>query len=437
MIELDGNDSARLTGAGRTPGATPFAASRALFERAATVIPCGIYGHQSPATVLPGSSPYYAERAKGARYWDVDGQEYIDFMCSYGPIVLGYQHPEVEEAAERQRRDGDTMNHPSARMVELAECLVERVDFANWCVFGKNGGDMTSWTVRVAREFTRRKKILRLNGGYHGIDPWCAHSLGGVIEEDLTHVHTFEWNDLESFAQLVGRFSGQIACAVVTPFHHPSFADCVLPSEGFLSGIEQICRETGIVLILDDIRGGFRLHHGGSHRYFGFEPDMICFSKALGNGYPISAALGRESLRIAASRVFLTGSFWNSAVPMAASLKTLEILVRDEVPARLEQLGLQLREGLLALGEKYGWPLVASGPPAVPFYRFAHESNFRDWQCFCRFAMEGEGGLGAFFHPHHNWFLSAAHDAATMDAALAIAECAFKRMGDAKGVPAG
>lgn len=415
--------------AGRFARQEPYAESMALFRRAAEVIPCGIYGHQSPATVLPGASPYYAERAEGARYWDVDGHEYLDYMCGYGPILLGYNNPEVEEAAGRQRRDGNTMNHPSARMVELAERMVELVDFADWCVFGKNGGDMTSWAVRVAREATRRKKILRLANSYHGIDPWCASNPAGLIEEDRAHVHTFKWNDLEDFLHLVRRHSGKVAAVVVTPFHHPSFGDCVLPDAMFLKTIEQICRDEDIVLILDDIRGGFRLHIGGSHRVFGFEPDIICFSKAMGNGYPISAALGRNQLRVPASRVFLTGSFWNSAVPMAATLKTLEIIERDDVPAMIERLGIRLREGLVALGERYGWPIIASGPPAVPFYRFAHERNFRDWQRYCRYAMEGINGVGTFFHPHHNWFLSAAHTETDIDLSLEIAQHAFERMG--------
>lgn len=407
----------------------PYSESMALFRRAAEVIPCGIYGHQSPAALLPGVSPYYAARAEGSRYWDVDGREYIDFMCAYGPAVLGYNHPEVEEAAERQRRDGNTMNHPTARMVELAERLVELVDFASWCVFGKNGGDMTSWAVRVAREHTRRKKILRLAGGYHGIDPWCSGTPAGLIEEDRTHVHTFQWNDLEGFSHLLRRHSGKVACVVITPFHHPSFADCVLPARGFLQGIEQLCRDEGVVLILDDIRAGFRLHIGGSHRVFGLSPDIICFSKALGNGYPISAALGRRSLRVAASRVFLTGSFWNSAVPMAASLKVLDILERDDVPAKLRHSGQRLRAGLERLGNEYGKTILGSGPEATPFYRFNAETNFRQWQRFCAYAMEGDGeSAGAFFHPHHNWFLSAAHSDEDIDEALTVAREALLRL---------
>ena len=172
-----------------------FPKSMALFERARRVIPAGIYGHTTPAQLVPTEFPYYAARAEGCRYWDADGREYLDFLCSYGPIVLGYRHPEVEEAAERQRREGDCFNHPTALMVELAERLVSLVDFAAWCVFGKNGSDMTTWAVQVAREFTGRKKVLRARQSYHGSHAWCTPGHGGLIEEDRMHVHDFVWND--------------------------------------------------------------------------------------------------------------------------------------------------------------------------------------------------------------------------------------------------
>ncbi len=161
-----------------------YTKSNELFARAAKVIPGGIYGHASPAISLPGASPYYAARAEGCRYWDVDGNEFIDFMCGYGPIILGYNHPEVEEAAARQARDGNCFNHPTPLMVELAERLVSLVDFASWSVFGKNGADMTTWCTQVAREHTGAKKILKVAGAYHGSHPWCSPGHGGWIEED-------------------------------------------------------------------------------------------------------------------------------------------------------------------------------------------------------------------------------------------------------------
>ena len=224
-------------------------------------------------------------------------------------------------------------------MVELAEYLVELVDFSAWAVFGKNGSDMTTWAVQVAREHTGRKKILKVTNSYHGIGSWCTPSHAGLIEEDTLHIHDFIWNDLDSFDHQIKKFNNQIAAVILSPFHHPVFAKSELPLPGFFKHIEQVCRGQGIQLILDDIRAGFRLHHGGSHRYFDFEPDLICFCKAIANGHPLSATLGRRELRIAASRVFLTGSFWNCPVPMAASLACLHLLEKENAVEKMRKTG--------------------------------------------------------------------------------------------------
>lgn len=398
--------------------------SMELFRRAAKVIPGGIYGHASPAAGLPGTFPYYAERAEGCRYWDVDGREYLDFMCGYGTISLGYGHPTVEEAASRQREKGSVFNHPSALMPELAEELSDMVAFADWAVFGKNGSDMTSWAVQVAREFTDRKKIFKIQGAYHGVDPWCTPGSGGIIEEDVTHVHAFPWNDLDAFQNLVARHRGEVAALILTPFHHPAFGDSQMPAGNFLSKIEKICRKEEILLILDDIRAGFRLALEGSHTVFGFEPDLACYCKALGNGYNISATLGREHLRVAATKVFLTGSYWNDAVSMAATLACLREMQAIDLPERLDKLGRMLIEGLRHAARKQGFEMVFSGPPAMPFMRFADETNFFKLQRFCALAASE----GVFLHPHHNWFLCAAHTQGDIQQATDAASRAFAKL---------
>jgi glutamate-1-semialdehyde 2,1-aminomutase len=398
-----------------------FSRSQALFERAAKVIPGGIYGHASPAVTVPGAYPYYAERGRGCRYWDVDGNEYIDYLCGYGPMILGHQHPEVEEAAARQQRDALCLNHPGPIMVELAEYLVARVEFSAWAVFGKNGSDMTTWALQVAREHTKRRKILKVAGAYHGIDPWCTPGHAGLLHEDRVHVHEFFWNDLESFDRLLKAHRGDIAGVIMTPFHHPAFQPSQLPAPGFWSHIESACRRDGIVLILDDIRAGFRLHARGSHVPFGFEPDLICFCKAIANGHALSATLGRQELRVAASKVFLTGSYWNSAPAMAAALACLKILEREDTVSTLRTRGEQLMEGLVEAGRRHGYAMIASGPPAIPFLSFADDASLRRQQRFCTEVTR----RGAMFHPHHNWFLSAAHTPEDIDSTLRMADEAF------------
>lgn len=396
----------------------------ALFKRASEVIPGGIYGHATPAATIPGNFPYFAERAEGARYWDVDGNGYIDYMCGYGPIVLGYNHPEINACTAEVQSLGDCFNHPTEYSVRLAEKLTQTIDSADWAVFGKNGSDMTNWSIRVAREFTGKKRIAKAAHAYHGIDPWCVPGFGGIIAEDRSQIDSFQWNDIESLTQLIEKKADQLAAIMVTPFHHPAFADSELPDPAFITALNCLSQTHNILLIIDDVRCGFRLHPEGSHKLYGYEPDLICFSKALGNGYPISACTGTKRLKVAASKCFLTGSFWNAAVPMAAALKTLEIVKRDKVAEQLERRGTQLIEGMLSLGQRYGIPLQASGPPAMPYVRLANDHSFRQQQALCTAAAE----QGLYLHPHHNWFLSAAHTKEIIDESLVRFEQSLKSL---------
>jgi glutamate-1-semialdehyde 2,1-aminomutase len=379
--------------------------SKALFKRASAVIPGGIYGHTSPAATVPGAFPYFAKKADGCRYQDVDGNEYIDYMCGYGPILLGYNHAEVNDAAAAVQLQGDCFNHPTEYSVQLAEKLVRTIDGIDWAVFGKNGSDMTNWAMRVAREYTGRKRIAKVSHAYHGIDPWCVPGFGGIISEDRSQIDNFYWNDIDSLTRLITKHPQAHAAIFITPFHHPAFDDSELPTTEFIEGIHALCEEHGILLILDDVRCGFRLHPNGSHKTYGWCPDLICYSKALGNGYPISACAGSKAIKIAASKTFLTGSFWNAATPMAAALKTLEIIERDHVIEHLDRVGTQLVNGMLAIGKANDLELQASGPPAMPYVRVANDPSFHQQQALCAAAVAN----GLYLHPHHNWFLCAAH----------------------------
>lgn len=389
--------------------------SAALFARARRVIPGGIYGHVTPAALVPGLTPSFATEGFGCRYRDADGHEFIDFLCGYGPMLLGYHHPEVEDAAAAARARGSAFNHPTALTVELAEALVARVDFADWAVFAKNGSDLTTWAVQVAREATGRRKILKVRGAYHGADAWCSPGHGGLVSEDRIHVAEFPWNDVAALETLFARHRDDVACLIVTPFHHPAYADSVLPDPVFVAAARRLCSAHGALLVLDDVRCFPRLHLGGSHRAYGWEPDLAVYCKAIGNGHPLAACVGRAEHQAAASRVFLTGSYWHDPAPLAAALKVLAIADREDVPARLERAGRRFVEGLLALGEKHGVGLRASGPFAMPYVRVADDPGFQRTQDLAAAAARE----GVFLHPHHNWFLGLAHTDAEIDEALA------------------
>ncbi len=392
-----------------------------LFVRAARVIPEGIYGHKNPAFVLPGHCPYYAERAEGSHVWDVDGHEYIDFLCGYGPIILGHNHPEVEDAVRRQMAKGSCFNHPGEAMVDLAEKLADLIPGADWAVFAKNGSDVTTWAIRVAREYTARKKIVMVRGAYHGADAWCTAYPGGVLPEDRANVLQIGWNRLDELEALAAAHRGQIAGLIATPYHHPTYAMQQMPAAGFWPAVREICDREGMLLILDDIRAGFRLDLRGNHPVFGIEPDLLCFGKSMANGHPISVAMGRERLRDAAEAVFLSGTFWFSSVQMVAALATLRVLEESDAIAHMARLGARLKEGLEELGTAHGYRVTVSGPPAVPYLTFDDDADLYHMQVFCREMI----ARGVFLHPHHNWFLCAAHTDADIDRTLEMAGVAF------------
>lgn len=401
-----------------------FKKSAALFDRAVDVIPCGIYGHMSPAPLIPPEYyPFYAARAKGSRFWDVDGNEFIDYMCAYGPMVLGYNHPVVDAAAMKQLRSGNCITAPAPVMVELAEYLVDMVKIADWAFFAKNGGDVTGFSQMVARAATGRKKTILVRTGYHGVAPW-AQSLGhaGVVEEDKQNILYVDWNDYDGFERLVRENPGQIAGFLSTPYQQPTFADNQLPAEGYWRKIEALCRKEGIVIIIDDVRCGFRLDLRGSNEYFGFKPDLICFCKAIANGYPISALVGTEALKNAASKVFHTGSYWFSAVPMAAALATLKELKRINAPALMMKKGKKLVDGLVSIARSHGYTLRVTGVPGMPYMRITDDESLMLHQDWCSECTR----RGAYFTSHHNWFVSAAHTDKDLQRTWNIADDAFK-----------
>jgi len=398
-----------------------FDKSMEAYRRAMAVMPAGISGNKNPAFAVPGSFPYFAEKGEGCYYWDVDGNKFIDYLCGYGPIVLGHHHPKIDEAARRQAELGSSFNHPTLRTVELAEKMVDLIDIADWACFGRNGSDVTTFLIQVARQHTKRSKILFARGAYHGSHPWCTPGHGGVIDEDKQHVRTFTWNDATELEDKVKACDGDVAGIMLTPYHHPAFNDSVMPAEGFMDDVRRICDENGIVFILDDVRAGFRLHMGGSHCYFGYTPDLSCFCKAIANGYSISAAVGKEEFKTAASKVFFTGTFYTSAVEIAAALACLKTLEEEKAIEKMMRLGRMLQDGLQERAEAHGLQITLSGPPTIPYMSFANETHFKRSQVFSGNAAR----RGIILHPHHNWFLSAAHEEEDIQQTLIVADECF------------
>lgn len=394
-------------------------ADAALRARAARVIPGGMYGHQSAAK-LP--SPQFVARAQGSRVWDVDGNEYIDLMSAYGPVVLGHRHPRVEEAAWRQAREADCLNAPSPRMVELAEALTEAVSYANWAIFAKNGTDATTLCVTIARAATGRRKVLIARGSYHGAAAWCTPGSAGVIADDKRHVIPFEYNDERSLAAALEAAGGDLAAIVITPIRHDLGMDLESPAPSFAAAVRHHCDQRDALLILDEVRAGYRLSYGSSWDYLGVEPDLSAWSKALANGYPLAAVLGGDRVRDAAAEVYTTGSFWFAAVPMAAAIATREALIEEMAIEQMDAAGTRLCAGLRDQARSYDLEVTVSGPPQMPFMTFAGDSDGQLAYLFAQIALE----KGVWLHPYHNWFMSAALTEGEIDSALTVTDQAFE-----------
>jgi glutamate-1-semialdehyde 2,1-aminomutase len=284
--------------------------------------------------------------------------------------------------------------------------------------FSKNGADATTTSVTIARAGTGRRKVLVARGSCHGAVPWCSPSLAGVTAEDRAHIVVFEYNDVESLERAAEAARGDLAAVVVAAFRHDVARDQEMPRKDFAQRARALCDAGDAALIVDDVRAGFRLHPGGSWELVGVRPDLSAWSEAIANGYALAAVTGNDRFREAATKVFSTGSFWCSATAMAAALATMRVLRRDNAIAQMTAMGELFRGGLAALASRYGVAIRQTGPVQMPMVLFDGDADFRKGAAFCTASLRN----GAYFHPRHNMFLSAAHGPADIARALAAAE---------------
>ncbi|MCP9206550.1 aminotransferase class III-fold pyridoxal phosphate-dependent enzyme [Streptomyces sp. NEAU-Y11] len=397
-----------------------------LLRRAHRVIPGGVWGHNRyPAAYDPDAYPAFAERGEGARLLGTDGRWYNDFLCGYGAMINGYGRQEIDGPAARRAAGGPTLTTATPASVELAELLVDLVDGADWATWGTSGSDATWTALLLARAHTGRRTVAVVDGAYHGSHGWCGwcNAPHGRHTDDRAAVLTLPWNDIGALDALFAAEGHQLAAVMITPFHHPIPGASELPDPAWLSALRAHCDHWGTLLISDDVRAGFRLDLRGSHTALGFSPDLVCFSKALGNGWPIAAVVGHARLRAAADEMFLAGTFWNSSPAMAAAAANLELLRKEDGVARMREAGEAFGSGLVRLAERHGVPLRISGPAAIPT---ATVDGDEDHAWMRRFAVH-MAAQGTLIHPMHNWFVSTAHDSAVVEETLAHADTAMAR----------
>jgi glutamate-1-semialdehyde 2,1-aminomutase len=391
-----------------------------LRRRASTVVPGGMYGHMNVGA-MPEGYPQFMRSGEGTRLWDADGNSYLDFMCGWGPVVLGRRHPRVEAAVARQLAEGDCLNGPSPVMVDLAELIVDTVPHADWALLAKNGTDATTLCVTIARAATGRRKVLLARGAYHGAAPWCTPRPAGTLPEDRAHLAYFEYNDVASLRAAVAEAGDDLAAVVVCPVRQDNFREQEEALPEFAREVRALCSAAGAAFVLDDVRCGFRLDLGGSWEPLGVRPDLAAWSKAIANGYALAAVTGTDAFRDAATQIFTTGSFWFSAVSMAAAVATIGELRSGDALARMAATGRQLRDGLAAQATAHGFAVRQTGPVQMPLLTFSGDDDFRLARSWTREAVD----RGVYLHPWHNWFMSAAHTPDDVADALSRTDEAF------------
>ncbi len=398
---------------------------RSLWERADRVLPGGMVYRSRSAEMVGqrGVLPGFIASAEGCHVTDADGRRYVDFMGANGPNLLGYRHPEVEAAALGQARQATSASLFPPAMVDIVETLVDRYVDMSWGMVAKTGSETLSLAARMARQDTQRRRLIAFSAAYHGSDAELALIPPPGQLSDLTaHVHRLKWNDADGLRELADQAGDDVAAMLLNPLDQRSRAPTVNASEEFVAAINEVQQRYGIHLILDDVRHGFRLHPQGSERLLCVHPDIVCLGKALGNGYSISAIVGREPLRTAASRIMFTSTYVFEAPPMRAACATMEIYDRDHVFEHMSRMGQRLKDGFLSAAGKAGHRISMTGPVTMPTLLFEDDREFEKLNAFAGQAAR----LGAIFHPAVNWNLSLAHREGDIDEAISIAEEALR-----------
>ena len=310
-------------------------------ERAERVIPLGSQTFSKSRTQYPyGVSPYFITRGEGARVWDLDGNEYIDFVSSLASITLGYNDHDVTSAVTEQLKSGVIFSLPHPLETEVAELICEMVPCAEMVRFGKNGSDATSGAIRVARAFTGRDRVAVC--GYHGWQDWYIGSTArhqGVPNAVRDLTHAFTYNDLASLAALFEQHPGEFAAVILEPMN------VVDPAPGFLESVKALAHQNGALLVFDETITGFRYANGGAQELFGVTPDLATFGKGLANGYPVSAVAGRRDVMKLMEEIFFSFTFGGETLSLAAAKATLTKLREQPVVGTLNARGEAIMTG--------------------------------------------------------------------------------------------
>ena len=420
--------------------------SATLFSRAQQVIPGGV---NSPVRAFKGvgGTPVFIEKAKGAYVFDTDGKQYIDYVGSWGPMVLGHNHPAILSAVIKTAENGLSFGAPTPLEIELAELVCQLVPSIEMVRMVSSGTEATMSAIRLARGYTKRDKIKKFEGCYHGHSDSLlvkagsgALTLGqpsspGVPEDFAKHTLTCEYNNIDSVKQAFEQYPNDIACLIIEPV--AGNMNCVPPKAGFLQALRELCDQYGTVFIIDEVMTGFRVALGGAQQYYGVTPDLTTLGKIIGGGMPVGAFGGKKEIMqyiAPTGPVYQAGTLSGNPIAMAAGLACLNELKKAGNEQRLAQLTETLAQGLKALAQKHEIPFVINyvgGMFGFFFTQLSEVSSYQD-------VMQSDvARFNQFFHQmlqqgvylapsaFEAGFMSLAHSEQDIERTLAAADIAF------------
>ncbi len=421
--------------------------SAAAFARAKQVIPGGV---NSPVRAFKsvGLTPVYMERGQGSRVYDIDGNSYIDYVASWGPLIMGHAHPEVVEAIKKTAEKGTSFGAPTELETLMAELVCERAPSVDIVRMVNSGTEATMSALRLARGYTKRSKIMKFEGSYHGHADSLLIKAGsgvatlglpdspGVPEHVAANTITVPYNDIESVKLAFEKYGEELACIIVEPI--AGNMGVVPPLPGFLEGLRDITTQYGSLLIFDEVMTGFRVHYHCAQGLYGVTPDLTCFGKVIGGGLPVGAYGGRRELmeQIAPSGpIYQAGTLSGNPLAMAAGYTTLSLLTK-EVYEQLERQAVKLQLGFEANASKHGIPMTINrvGSMVCPFftdqhvinYDIAKTSNLDNFKAY--FASMLDLGVSVAPSQFEGMFVSGVHSDEDIAATIAANDEALSRL---------
>jgi glutamate-1-semialdehyde 2,1-aminomutase len=422
--------------------------SKDLMEKAKKVIPGGV---NSPvrAGKSVGVDPPFIAKAEGSFLWDEDGKQYIDYVCSWGPMILRHGHPAVLKAIEERLGKGTSYGAPTELEVEMAETIIDMVPSIEMVRMVNSGTEATMSAIRLARGYTGREKIIKFEGCYHGHADSLLVSAGsgvatlgipgcpGVPEVLAGHTISLPFNNLNEVVQSLEKFGPEVAAIIVEPI--PGNMGVVLPEESFLKGLKDLSVKNQSLFIFDEVISGFRAGTGGAQAMYGISPDLTCLGKIIGGGLPVGAYGGRKEIMekmAPEGDIYQAGTLSGNPLAMAAGLATLKVLKKGEIYQELEEKGRILFEGLEEAAKAAGLKVVSNRVGSLGTLFFTEEpvTDFAsakqgDGDMFKRFYADMlDQGIYLAPSPFEAWFISAAHDAGSIQKTIDCAAKSFRTL---------